>query len=128
MGKAIESRTPFDGTAFAVAWNVARWVIVVAAITLLLAIYYSYGPNLKTPHWRWSTPGSAVGAAIFVLASLGFSFYVTNFGFYGKIYGAFAGVVILIIWLYLGSLAVLVGAESMPLESQVGAQASPGSP
>jgi Predicted membrane protein len=126
VGKAIESHAPFAGTAFAVTWNVARWVIVVAAITLLLAIYYSYGPNRKARHWRWSTLGSAVGAVILVLASLGFSFYVKNFGSYAKIYGAFAGVVILIIWLYLGGLAVLVGAEiNAESECQAQARASP---
>lgn len=88
-----------------------RWLVVVVAMTLLLAICYSYGPNRTAPRWRWSIPGSAIGVAIFVLASLGFSFYVTNFAAYGKVYGAFAGVVILIIWLYLGGLAVLFGAE-----------------
>lgn len=129
VGKAIESHTPFAGTAFAVIWNVVRWVIVVAALALLLSIYYSYGPNRKAARWRWSTPGGAVGAVILVLASLGFSFYVKDFGSYGKIYGAFAGVVILIIWLYLGGLAVLVGAEiNAESERQAGARASPSTP
>lgn len=111
IGNALHSHAPFGGTAFTIAWTIIRWLVALTAITLLLGIYYSYGPNRQAGRWRWTSLGSAIAATIFVLASLGFSFYVANFGSYGKIYGAFAGVVILIIWLYLGALAVLLGAE-----------------
>jgi membrane protein len=111
VGHAIQSHVPLGGTAFNIVWTIVRWLLAVAAITLLLQICYSYGPNRKGPRWRWTSLGSTVGSAIIVLASLGFSFYVKNFGSYEKVYGALAGAVVLILWLYLGGLAVLFGAE-----------------
>jgi membrane protein len=111
VGHAVRSQMPFGQTAFTIIWTTARWLVVIAAITVLLQICYSYGPNRRRPRWRWASPGSTIGAAIFVVASLGFSFYVKNFGSYQKVYGALAGAVVLILWLYLGGLAVLVGAE-----------------
>ena len=124
IGKAIEGHVGMIGTAFIVAWTIVRWAATVVLVTLLFSVYYFFGPNRETPRWRWVSPGGILGTVIFLLASLGFSFYVKSFGSYGKTYGAFAGVAILIFWLYLAGLAILLGAElNAQTERQAAAQA-----
>ena len=110
IGLAIRG-VPYGGAGFTVSWTIFRWVVASASISVLFSSYYAFGPNRKGAPWRWVTAGSLLATAVFLAGSLGFSFYVSSFGSYAKTYGSFAGVAIFIFWLYLSSLAVLVGGE-----------------
>jgi membrane protein len=124
LGSAIEGHVGLTGTAFTLVWTIVRWLLTLIVITTLFSVFYYLGPNRGAPRWQWVSPGGLLGSVIFLAASLGFSFYVTKFGSYGKTYGAFAGVVILIFWLYLTGIAVMLGAEiNAEAEREAAAQA-----
>jgi membrane protein len=88
----------------------ARWPLAVALLFLAAAILYWAAPDVDLP-WRWVTPGAVVFVGGWLLATFGFSVYVTAFGDYGTTYGALAGVAVLLIWFYLTAYIVLCGAE-----------------
>ena len=77
----------------------------------LLALVYRFGPSREDPQWRWITPGSVFAALVWLAASLGFSYYVSNFANYDRMYGSLGAVIILLFWLYISFYIVLLGAE-----------------
>jgi membrane protein len=99
------------GDTAAAIWRVARWFVAIAAVLGMYAIVYAFAPNVHPRRVRILTPGAVAGVLIWILTSMGFFFYVSNFGKYGATYGAFAGAVILLLWLYISNLAFLFGAE-----------------
>jgi membrane protein len=111
LGTLVQRRLSLSGTVFVYGWTAARWIGTVLAITTLFSALYYLGPKRPAPRWRWVSPGGIAATAVWLAASLGFSFYVARFGSYGQTYGALAGVVVLLIWLYLTGLAVLAGGE-----------------
>ena len=99
-----------------------RWLGLVVAVLVALAVLYRWGPHRDVQIFRWLTVGSVVATALWLVASLGFSVYVDNFGSYGKTYGSLAGVVVLLLWLWLTAFAVLFGAEiNAETDQQTGA-------
>ncbi|GAB2751685.1 YihY/virulence factor BrkB family protein [Nocardioides pakistanensis] len=88
-----------------------RWVGLVLAVTVALAVLYRYAPDRDAPKLRWVSVGATVATVIWLVASVGFSVYVDNFGSYSKTYGALAGVAVLMLWLWITAYIVLLGAE-----------------
>jgi len=88
-----------------------RWVVAAALIAAALSVLYRVGPDRDAPKMRWVSVGAAVATVLWLLASVGFSIYVANFGSYAKTYGALAGIVVLLFWLWITCYAILLGAE-----------------
>lgn len=98
------------GTPFAVFMNVVRFPLVLVLLTVAIAFVYWAGPNTAQP-LKWVTPGALVFTIGWIVATVLFAFYVSNFSSYNATYGALGGVVVLLVWFYLTSVLVLLGAE-----------------
>src|SRR5215204_5446304 len=114
-------------------WLVAilRFVILGGLLVVGLAVLYRYAPDRDQPKWSWVSWGSGIATLLWVLASIGFAVYANSFGNYNKTYGALAGVIILMFWLFLSALVVLVGAElntEMELQTAKDTTAGPTKP
>jgi membrane protein len=103
----------FLGTSGIVAFLIqaARWVLIVVVITVALAVLYRVAPDRDAPKLRWVSVGAGIATLLWIVASVGFSIYVSQFGSYAKTYGAIAGIVILLLWLFITAYAILLGAE-----------------
>jgi membrane protein len=109
--------------------EVGRWVGLLVAVMVALAVLYRYAPDRDAPQLKWASVGAVVSTVIWLIASLGFSLYVDNFGSYGKTYGALAGVVVLLLWLWISMFVVLLGAEiNAEAEQQTGVDTTVGEP
>ena len=122
LGHLIEHSAPVGGAAFAASWTFLRWIIALSFMNLLFTLLYYLAPNRPRPRWRWTSSGAVLATVLWALVSLGFSLYTSNFGSFGTTYGAFAGVAILIFWLYLTGLAILVGGEVNAAVERLSAQ------
>jgi membrane protein len=92
-------------------WRIVRWPAALLAATLVYAVVYFAAPNVEIRRFRWITPGAVFGVTTWIVASLLFFVYVSNFSSYSATYGAFAGAVILLVWLWLTNVVLLFGAE-----------------
>jgi membrane protein len=100
-----------DSPVLRFALSAGRWVLLVVLVTAALAVLYRVAPDRDAPKMRWVSVGAGVATLLWLLASIGFSVYVSTFGNYAKTYGVFAGIIVLLLWLWITSYAVLLGAE-----------------
>jgi membrane protein len=84
--------------------------IVLGIILLLLGIIYRFGPSTITK-WNLFSPGSWIATLLFWITSSGFSYYVSHFSTYNKLYGSLGTLLIIMLWLYINSFVILVGFE-----------------
>jgi membrane protein len=109
--------------------SVARWPVLAFMVLILLACLYRYGPCRRAAKWRWVAAGAVFATVVWLIASVGFSFYVSRFADYDKIYGSLGAVIVLLFWLYITFYIVLLGAEiNAELELQTAQDTTEGKP
>ena len=99
------------GSTGVLVWDIAKWPVLAALVSLAFALLYWASPNVKHPGFRWLTPGGVLAVVVWALASAGFAFYVANFSSYNKIYGSLGGVIGFLVWVWISNIAILLGAE-----------------
>jgi membrane protein len=92
-------------------WNYAKWLLIAVLFVLMIGLIYYASPNVKQRGFSWITPGGLVALVVWLIASAGFGLYASQFGSYNKVYGSLAGVVIILIWMWITNLAILFGHE-----------------
>jgi membrane protein len=97
---------------FPIPWTVFRWVSGIACVVVLVSLYDYLAPNRTERRWTLLSVGGSVSTALWLAVAAGYSFYLNHFGRTSATYGAFSGVVVLLLWLYLTGVVILLGAET----------------
>ena len=128
LATAIGEEIGFGDTALMV-WSIVKWPLLFFAAVCVIGLLYRYSPNVQHEGARWILPGSLVATVLWIVASAGFSFYVSNFGSYSNTYGSLAGGIVLLLWLWLTNVAVVFGAQfAAELEATANAAREPAPP
>jgi membrane protein len=98
------------GRVFQIAWNVLRWPVIVGLLIVAVALVYYLAPDVEQS-WQWITPSAMLAILSWLVISLGFSYYVNNFGSYNATYCSIGAVIVLLTWMYVSGFFVLVGGE-----------------
>jgi membrane protein len=96
--------------AVALIWSGVRWPLIILLVMLGVDLVYHFAPNLKRS-WTWLTPGSVLATLLWIGVSFAFKLYVSRFADFNATHGAIGGVIVVLLWFYLSSFAILVGAE-----------------
>jgi membrane protein len=105
------------GSTAVTVWDIAKWPVLLLVVSIMFSLLYWAAPNVKHPGLRWLSPGGLFAVLIWVIASALFALYVGNFGSYNKTYGALAGIIIFLVWLWISNVAILLGAQ---LNAEIG--------
>jgi membrane protein len=92
-------------------WGIAKWPVLLLLVSFMFAVLYWAAPNVKQSGFRWISPGGLLAVVGWVIASAAFAFYVANFASYNKTYGALAGPIVFLVWLWISNLMILLGAK-----------------
>ena len=95
---------------WALIWKIIQWPLVFFLVATGIGLIYYFAPDAEQ-EWVWITPGSVLATILWLIASLGFRYYVVTFGHYSETYGALGGIIVVLLWFYLSSLAIVIGAE-----------------
>jgi membrane protein len=126
LAKSVGDVIGLGGTALSV-WNIAKWPVIALVVSQVIAFLYWVAPNVRQPGYRWISPGGIFSVVLWIIASLAFAFYVSNFGSYNKTYGSLAAVIVFLVWLWVTNVVILLGAE-MNAEIERERQISQGHP
>jgi membrane protein len=110
LAEAVGDAIGFGDAAVTV-YSVAKWPILIGVVMFLFAALYYSAPNVKQPKFRWVSPGGVLAVLVWIIASVAFGFYVSNFGSYNKTYGTLGGVISFLVWMWVTNIAILLGAE-----------------
>jgi membrane protein len=106
IGDAVGNKTVVE-----IVWWAAQWPILICGLLLAFAVVYYLGPNIQHPKWQFVSFGSVFAVVVWLLASGAFAFYASKFGSYNKAWGSLSAVVVMLTWLWISSVALLLGAE-----------------
>jgi membrane protein len=121
LANAVGTELGIGDTALEI-WSIAKWPLLFVVVVLAIGLLYRVSPDTRHEGLRWLLAGSALATVLWLLASAGFSSYVTHFGSYSNTYGSLAGVIVFLIWLWLSNSAILFGAQfAAELERTAGA-------
>ncbi len=108
--------------------NILFWIGLAVVMALGLSILYRYAPYRDDPEWRWVNWGSIVAVVLWVIATIGFRIYVSNFGSSDQIYGSLGAVIVFMLWLMITTVIIILGATiNAELEHQTGVDTTVGS-
>lgn len=109
--------------------HIGSYIGLAVGFAVGLAVLYRYAPDRDAPKWQWVSWGAAIATVVWLLGSVAFSVYVSNFGSYGETYGSIGAVIVLMLWLAVTAFAIILGAEiNSELEAQTAEDSTVGHP